>query len=80
MPVKKTASYPANLMYGPKLPPEFESPQVPVSGDLPTTEKRDPPRALVPVSVPAIMPRMFSGPSGSAPPGILSNRRRTPRP
>jgi len=33
-PLIVTASYPANLRYGPHFPPEFALPTKPVSGDL----------------------------------------------
>ncbi len=66
-PVKKTASYPENLRYGPKSPPEFASPQVSVRGDLATTVNLPQKGTVVPVTGPVKKPRMFPGPKGLTP-------------
>jgi hypothetical protein len=66
-PLKKTASYPANLRYGPKSPPEFASPHVSVSGDLATTVNLPQKGTAVPVTGPVKKPRIFPGPKGLTP-------------
>ena len=68
MPEMKIASQPADFNSLPKWPPVLASPQPPVRGDLHTAIYREPVGVGVPVSGPAVKPRIFSGPNGSMPP------------
>ena len=69
-PVTTMPSMPANLRLAGKNPPDWESPMVPVKGDLALTLTRLWPEIKAPVTTLAITVRTFSGASGSTPMGV----------
>ncbi len=54
-------SYPANFSSGPKYPPEFAAPIVPVNGAFATTLNLPAQVAYVPVTGPVMKMSLFSG-------------------